>query len=72
MKHRKSILTMMLFFSILLFSPAFAADATAPVASADQPVYRFSQVVAGTEIIHPFTIRNTGTAELKIISIYSA
>lgn len=63
---------MVFFFFTVFFPTAFAATKAAPTAVADQPVYRFSQVVAGTEIIHPFKIKNTGTAELKIISIYSA
>ncbi len=35
----------------------------------DEPIYQFEPVLDGQTITHTFTIKNTGTAELKIIKV---
>ena len=42
---------------------------TAPVAELPSVVFEFAPVIDGTEILHDFTIRNTGNAELRIKQI---
>ena len=42
---------------------------TGPVAELPSPVFEFSPVIDGTEILHDFVIRNTGNAELRIKQI---
>ena len=54
----------------LIFGPA-AMGAGAPRAVVDQTTFAFSPVIAGTEVTHQFTIRNTGDAVLNIPGVYS-
>lgn len=40
--------------------------AVAPVAIVAESTYTFSPVPEGTEVVHDFTIKNTGNAELRV------
>ena len=42
-----------------------------PVAEIGTPVFEFAPAIAGQEVTHAFTIRNTGNAELHIPGVYS-
>lgn len=52
--------------AILLGSVALAGAEGAPVFMSPEPVYEFSPVLEGSEVVHDFIVRNTGTAELVI------
>jgi hypothetical protein len=42
------------------------ADAGQPVASVEIYTYDFGKVLDGTDILHDFTVKNTGDADLEI------
>lgn len=52
--------------AILLGSVAPACAEGSPVFTSPESAYEFSPVLEGTEVIHDFAIRNTGSAELVI------
>lgn len=48
---------------------AFAADlpdAAVPIAVIKDRTFTFDPVPEGTEVVHEFTVKNTGTAELRV------
>lgn len=48
---------------------AFAADvpdAAVPTAVIEDRTFTFDPVPEGTEVVHEFTVRNTGTVELRV------
>lgn len=55
-------------FKLLFNSPP---PEPGPDAIIDQPVFKFSPVIAGTEVTHVFSIRNPGGADLNIPGVYA-
>lgn len=76
MKHRHLIKTLssfripVLILSItgMFYGYGFAET---PKAVAENPVFTFTGVIAGTDVSHEFIIQNAGTAPLMIPGVYA-
>ena len=72
MKSFLSKLAAIFFLLMLAAVQAFGQDAPAtPKARVLHPVFDFSKVVAGTDVIHPFAVHNPGPAPLHILGVHS-
>lgn len=70
---RKQLMIGALVCLMLVPITAFSAGTTSqgPKAYLPEPVYEFSPVVEGIEIVHQFSIINRGDAPLEILTIKS-
>ncbi|ABW65833.1 conserved hypothetical protein [Desulfosudis oleivorans Hxd3] len=66
---RLIMLSGMVLFLLSAGAVVFAADVpdkASPVAVIEARTFTFDPVPEGTEVVHDFTVKNTGTAELRV------
>lgn len=60
--------------TIALFAAGYAGEGDPslfPQARVENPVFTFSPVITGAEVVHSFSIANTGTTILNIPGVYA-